>query len=90
MKSQVYKITEICKSYKVEITFIYELHSHGLIEIISENNFEYLTIDELPKIEKYLTWYHELELNYPALGVVENLLNKIESLQEEVKKLKSS
>lgn len=90
MKSHLYKITDICQSYKIEITFIYELHAHGLIEIHRKDEYEFLAPDQLVKIEKYHTWHHELDLNYPALAVVEQLINKVESLQEEVKKLKST
>lgn len=87
MNGQFYKITDICQSYKFETTFIYDLHAHGLIEIHYIESQEYLLEEQLAQVEKYYTWHHELELNIPALDVVEQLLLKISDLQEKVKKL---
>lgn len=87
MENQLYKIKDICQSYKIETTFIHELHLHGLIEIQYIESQEYIREEQLPQVEKFYTWYHELELNIPALDVVEQLLIKINNLQETVKRL---
>ncbi|MCI0921690.1 chaperone modulator CbpM [Sphingobacterium rhinopitheci] len=87
MENQLYKINDICQSYKIETTFIHELHVHGLIEIQYIESQEYLHEEQLPQVEKYYTWHHELELNFPALDVVQQLLVKINDLQEKVRLL---
>jgi len=87
MENQLYKITDICQSYKIESTFIYDLSNHGLIEIHVVESQDYLKEEQLSQIEKYYTWHHELELNFPALDVVERLLLKINDLQENIKRL---
>ncbi len=87
MENQLFKISDICQSYKIETTFIRELHVHGLIEIHYIESQEYLHEEQLSKVEKFYTWHHELDLNIPALDVVEQLLEKINYLQEKVKRL---
>jgi len=87
MDNQLYKINDVCQSYKIETTFIRELYAHGLIEIQFIETEEYIHEEQLPQVEKYYTWHHELELNFPALDVVEQLLTKITLLQERVRLL---
>lgn len=87
MENHLYKITDICQSYQVETTFIHDLYNHGLIEIHIIESQEYLNEDQLSKIEKYYTWHHELELNFPALDVVEQLLLKINKLQTQLNQI---
>lgn len=87
MENQWYKITDICQSYKIETTFIHDLHNNGLIEIHFIESQAYLKEEQLSQIEKYYTWYHELELNFAALDIVEQLLLRISNLQESLKTL---
>lgn len=87
MDNQLYNIKDICQSYKIETTFIQELHNHGLIEIHFIESVGYIKEEQLPQVEKFYTWHHELELNFPALDVVEQLLLKISDLQEKMRLL---
>lgn len=89
MKTQLYKIADICQSYKIETTFIYELDQHGLIEIQYVKSQPYLKEEQLSLIEKFYTWHHELDLNFPALDVVLQLIDRINELQEKVRVLKN-
>jgi len=87
MENQLYNINDICKSYQIETTFIHELHAHGLIEIRYIESQGFIQEEQLPKVEKFHTWHNELELNFPALDVVFQLIEKITELQEKVKEL---
>lgn len=87
MENQLYKINDICQSYKIETTFIHELHVHGLIEIQYIESQEYIHEEQLPQVEKFYTWHHELDLNMPALDVVDQLLIKIGDLQKKLREL---
>lgn len=87
MENQLYKITDVCKSYKIENAFIRDLHLHGLIEIHYIESQEYLYEEQLTLVEKFYTWHHDLELNFPALDVVQQLLGKINDLQEKLRLL---
>ncbi len=85
METQLYNINDICQSYKIENTFILELSNYGLIEIQYIESQPYLNEEHLSKIERFYTWHHELDLNFPALDVVDQLLEKINVLQERVR-----
>lgn len=89
MSRTLIKIVDISASGNIEISFIKQLHHNGLIEIITENQIEFIEEDSLPRIEQYHTWHDELEINMQGIEVIRNLLDKIEQLKEELRLLKS-
>lgn len=88
MERTLFKIVDICRVHRLEETFIYELYHNGLIEIIPENEQDYIDEEQLPLIEKFSDWHYELELNMQGIEVVSRLLTRIEQLQQEVRALK--
>lgn len=88
MKPTLFHITDICQSHKIEVTFVRELQENGLIHITVVESQEFIDEEELLRLEKYANLYYDLELNIQGLAVVENLLRKIQDLQEEILSLK--
>jgi len=88
MEKTLFKVIDICRSNKIERTFIQELHQNGLIEIIIEEETEFIEEEQIPKIERFSNWHYELELNVQGIEVVQNLIDRIEKLQREVRFLK--
>lgn len=85
MKMEDYiPIHQISVSHEVEITFFDELEQIGLIQIISREQVSYIHHDDLPKIERMIRLYHELDINIPGIDVIVNLLYKIENLQQQL------
>ncbi|RNA61848.1 MerR family transcriptional regulator [Chryseobacterium nematophagum] len=84
---------ELVKIYNVEITFFDELVACGLLEIVIENNVNYLMYDDLPVFERLTNLHYDLEINLPGLEVIHGMLKRIESLKnknrELVKKISS-
>lgn len=89
MSKTLIKIIDICQSGNIEITFVRQLHHNGLIEIIMDNDDEYVEEDTLATLEQYHTWHYDLEINIAGIEVARNLLDKIEKLQDEIHRLKS-
>ena len=89
MERTLFKLIDICESNQIEQTFIQELHRNGLIEIIILEDQEYLEEEQILIVEKFSTWHYELELNVQGIEVVQQLLEKIEDLQQEIRFLKS-
>tara|TARA_R110000868_G_scaffold326924_1_gene587923 strand:+ start:219 stop:515 length:297 start_codon:yes stop_codon:yes gene_type:complete len=80
-------IQQICIHYNIPNTFINALHDYELIEIVSTNKTQYVSITEIKNIEKLIRFHYELEINLEGMNAILNLLNKIESLQNEINKL---
>ncbi|NGF58211.1 hypothetical protein G5B00_17010 [Parapedobacter sp. SGR-10] len=89
MEHTLFKIIDICQAHKLEMTFIHELHQSGLIEIIVQEEQDYVDEEHLPLIEKFSNWHNDLELNIQGIEVVSRLLERIEQLQQEIRLLKT-
>lgn len=90
MEKTLFNLIDICKANKIERTFVRELHRNGLIEITIKKDQEYLEEEQLIHVERYSTWYYELEVNMQGLEVVHHLLDKIEKLQNEIRQLRAA
>ena len=69
-------IQEFCAHYQVPETFISSLYDYELIEIIKIRN-----------IEKLIRFHFEMDINLEGIHAISNLLDKVESLQDEIKRL---
>lgn len=83
------RIIDVCQGSDTEVSFVRELHVVGLIEIIRQDDMEYVDEEELPQLERYVSWCKDLELNIQGIEVVNHLLQKIELLQEELRVFRS-
>ncbi|MBT8316554.1 MAG: MerR family transcriptional regulator [Lutibacter sp.] len=81
---KIIHISTLCKHYNIEISFIHSLNDFGLIEIISEEESQYIHEDKITDVEKMIRIHQELNVNIEGIDVVFNLLNKIEELQNEL------
>lgn len=88
MEKTLFRVIDICRSNNIEQTFIQELHSNGLIEIIYQEEQAYIEEDQVLIVERFSTWHYELEINVQGIEVVQQLLERIEALQSEIKALK--
>lgn len=78
---------ELVRIYNIEVTFFDELEEYGLVSTQTENDIKYLLYEELPQFEKFANWHYDLEVNMPGLEVINNLLQKINTLQDENRRL---
>ncbi|MCP2026134.1 hypothetical protein L1276_001274 [Flavobacterium sp. HSC-32F16] len=76
------QIKQFCIYHEIENTFIKELNSYGLVEIIIDKNDEYLQPEQLPSIEKMIRMHYDLNINMEGIDAIYHLLNKIEVLQQ--------
>ena len=77
-------VIQLCSHYKVEISFLNELHEVGLIEIVTIEQTSYLHQDKINDVEKMIRIHHELKVNTEGIDVVFNLLQKVDDLQSEL------
>ncbi len=76
------QIKQFCVYHEIENTFITELHNYGLVEIIIEEEDEYLQQEQLPALEKMIRLHYDLKINLEGIDAIYHLLNKIEVLQQ--------
>mgnify|MGYP006383943947 FL=1 len=80
--------TECLQIYQVEETFLNQLESSGLIEIIIEEDDRYIEYDYLQEIEQFVRWHYELEINMEGIEALYHMLQQVLQLQDDVEKLR--
>jgi hypothetical protein len=75
---------EFCVRYNAELSFITALHEYGLIEVTTvEENF-FIDTNQLQKLEQYTRWHYDLDINLEGIEVIDHLLHRVKSLQDEI------
>jgi hypothetical protein len=70
--------------YNVELSFFSNLNEIGLIEIQTVEQLQYVHQDSIYEIEKMIRMHQDLQVNLEGIDVVFNLLQKIDSLKQEL------
>lgn len=83
------EVNEFCISHGVTTQFMIQLHEFGLIEIFQKKNVQYFSNEELPKAEKIIRLYSDLDINLEGIEVIHDLLERIERMQGEIRSLKN-
>lgn len=88
-EEQLILVTEICTQYNVELSFMYQLEEHGLIEPTAIEETLYIPVSQLQELEKIIHLHYDLEINIEGIDVIRHLLRKLEAAQSEIENLKS-
>ena len=87
--NQLITVHEIVEIYHTEISFVESLQEFGLIEIQIVNEERFINSDQLPQLEQYLRLHHDLDINPAGIDAINQLLQKVEALQQEIRMLRS-
>ena len=82
-------LAKLCSHYQVEISFFTNLNEMGLLQIKTVETTPYIESDSIFEIEKMIRMHQELAVNIEGIDVVFNLLQKIDTLQNEVTTLQN-
>jgi hypothetical protein len=88
-KENLITVNDFCVYHNVEYTFIDYLADAGLVKVTTVNKTSCIPLDEIQKLERLVRLHNELEINEPGLATINNLLQKIEDMQQEMSILKS-
>lgn len=80
---------ELCSRYQVERRFIHALHDSEIIHITTVKQQEYLPVDCIADFEKMRRLYYEMNINLEGLEAIQTLLDNIQQLQSEKKRLEN-
>ena len=78
-----------CEHYSVELSFIHSLQQYGFIQIVSVESTEFIDMDELQTLEKFIRLHYELDINMQGIEAINFLLERVQNMQQEITYLKS-
>ena len=78
-----------CKHYNIEVSFIHSLNQYGFIQIVSGESAEFINMDELQTLEKFIRLHYELDINMQGIEAINFLLERVQNMQQEITYLKS-
>ena len=82
-------VNEFCVHHNIEISFINLLQQNGLIEISTIESKYFVEKEQLPRLEKFVRFYYDLDINLEGIETITYLLQRIEVLQTEIIELKN-
>lgn len=89
MEKNYIKIDELCRHYKVEVSFFDRLQEEGLIETYTLEETVCLDHEQISDLEKIIHLHQDLHLNIEGIDVVLNLLQKVDELKSELNATKN-
>lgn len=88
-KENLISVEQLCSYYKVEQSFFISLNDFGLIEINTIEETLFIQQEKINDIEKIIRLVDELNVSIESVDIVFHLLNKIETLQDELNSMKN-
>ena len=88
-KENLIALDEFCASHNIEISFISSLQQTGLIEISTIEQTGFIDAGQLQQLEKFLRFYYDLDINLEGIETITHLLQRINSMQEEIISLRN-
>ncbi|MBD1394492.1 chaperone modulator CbpM [Mucilaginibacter glaciei] len=85
----VISVSDFCVFHNVEYTFVDYLADAGLVTVTAINQTNCIPIDEIQKLERLVRLHNELDINEPGVATINNLLQKLDDMQQEVSYLRS-
>lgn len=80
--------SEFCASHHIEISFIESLAQHGLVNIVTIGEQLAIPDKQLPSLEKMVRLHYDLDINLEGIETIFHLLERIETLQQEMLSLR--
>ena len=85
--SERISIKEVIQIYNIDDHFLNELIASELLHPQTENSVQYIIYEELPHLERFANWHYDLEINLPGIEIIHKLLNQMEDLRTENRRL---
>ncbi len=89
METKLIIVREYIRHSNIEPQFIALLEENELIHIQEIENERFIHCDELTEVERYAHMYYDLSINIEGIDAIRHLLEKINTLQSEMKNLRN-
>jgi hypothetical protein len=83
------RVESLCMFYEVKPAFIYTLQESGLVDIIRNEEDEFISPGDLEQLEKFMRLHRDLGMDAGAIETTEYLLQKISEMQKEIRALQN-
>ena len=77
-------VNEFCNNHNIEISFVSELQQSGLIEVMTIDETGFIYLEHLQQLEKIVHLHYGLDINIEGIETINYLLQRINSLQEDI------
>ncbi|TPN87492.1 chaperone modulator CbpM [Aquimarina algicola] len=88
-KENLIPAIEFCSLHEIELSFINSLHEFGLIDIVTKRHTAFLRTEELPKLEQFLLFKKELNVNLEGIDIIIKLLKRVQEVQKDMSIIKN-
>lgn len=78
-----------CASHNIEISFVQELSTAGLLEVTTIENAIFISDEQLPSLEKFVRLHYDMDINLEGLETIAHLLQQIKTMQQEMQTFKN-
>jgi len=82
-------VNEFCTCHNIEISFISSLQQNGLIEIATIQETEFIDVDQLQQVEKFIRFYYDLDINLEGIETISHMLRRMNKMQDEILALRN-
>ncbi|GAB3335596.1 chaperone modulator CbpM [Larkinella ripae] len=89
LPQDVILVDDYCLKYNIEHTFVSSLEEYGLIELVVVEEQKCIPFHQLQSVEKFSNLYYELNINIDGLDAIHHLLDRIEAMKAEIRRLKN-
>jgi len=86
---QLISIEQFCSLYRVDTSFLQSLSDFDFIELIPVENTLYVNKEHIKNLEKIMRLHYELDINLEGIEAISYLLQRMESMQDELTLLKN-
>lgn len=82
--TEMISLQQFCFHHSVEQSFVLALQESGLVTITETQEEVCIPVHELPMLEKFVRMNTEMEINLAGIEAIAHLLNKIDTMQQEI------
>jgi len=83
-ENELISVEEFCSHHHLEVNFIYSLREYGLVELVSNEDNDFLSANQLNELEKIVRLHYDLNVNMEGIDVILHLLKQLENTQNEL------
>jgi hypothetical protein len=80
-------IQQLCTHYNISVSFIDALNNIELIKIIYLGDIQCISKTQINELERMMRLHYDLNINIEGIDAINNLLKKVESLNEHIMEL---
>jgi hypothetical protein len=80
---------QFCEIHEIDLSFINSLNELGLMTLVIHEEVHYIEKEKINDLEKMMRLYYDLDINLEGIEAISHLLNKVNSMQEEITILKN-